>query len=580
MRSTTDDFLALLISYIVLWSKNGCALASVTCSTTGEFNSSCHLSGSCYKEHPTQDQVKKCKNKEVANPIDSFLGYNITECDAIHTGFDRCPARKAGAIRSLVQSNISYTVIPLDVRHFSMDIRWSWFDSDIKSAQEQLVGYELRIQRPPETVKCLCIWEPDLRNVSLGFDHRLQYSSSSPDMKIKIFNLPFREEWSEDFASTSTEGILWPTTCSDYKVADKTTFCPVHLPVPPTLINAQSLPSANNTKELNVSWVSESPTPETYYIRVFNDLDNAIFDFNVKGSQSIKITGLHISTNYSVQVQGYSQCSGLSSFYSNFMSEVGCGTFSELLNESLQEFRIPDYSTGIPRGISHNNMYIIIITSVISSLILAILIVILLSVSIIYYCIRPRKQSDGCPDQLASYVIKPEKLDALVLYAQDTPIKQQIEIESNVVGLLKQNGLNVLSCNDHTEKTVMQWVEENTRLAGTVLIVCSKQFYKEWGDMQHRTAFINSLEMIVASAVGVNCIKKYATVLLMASDRQYIPNHQYLKGMKSFVVGPKATRNRAEFISFVQRNGLSKSSFIPSFLQSTLKMEDKDKDER
>ena len=183
MRITTINFLALLISCIVLWSKNGCALASVTCSTTGEFNSGCHLSGSCYEEHPTQDQVKECKNKEVyVNPTDPFAGYNITECDVVPTGFDRCPARKAGAIRNLVQSNILYTVIPLDVRHFSMDIRWSWFEFDIRRACERLVGYELTISRPGETVKCLCIWEPDLRNISLGFDPHLQYSSSSPDM--------------------------------------------------------------------------------------------------------------------------------------------------------------------------------------------------------------------------------------------------------------------------------------------------------------------------------------------------------------------------------------------------------------
>ena len=69
---------------------------------------------------------------------------------------------------------------------------------------------------------------------------------------------------------------------------------------------------------------------------------------------------------------------------------------------------------------------------------------------------------------------KPVRVDAFVLYSFSTPTHEKIEIEKYIVGFLKLQHFKVISCNDHTEKTIMQWVEENARLAHVVFI-CLQQ---------------------------------------------------------------------------------------------------------
>ena len=61
--------------------------------------------------------------------------------------------------------------------------------------------------------------------------------------------------------------------------------------------------------------------------------------------------------------------------------------------------------------------------------------------------------------------------------------------------------------------------------------------------------------MIVASAVGQNKIKKYATVLLRPGDDKYIPDNLYFRGMKSFLMGSHATREeKTSYTSFIKLN--------------------------
>lgn len=576
--TATSGCLVFLASFCVLWIQMGCEPASITCSTNGDQNSTCHRSGLCYEEHSIPEQLDKCKHKQVhINKTVSFSGYNITECERGRTGFDRCNAVGVNLKAYLVRS-LPYAVVPLDAKHFSMNVSWTWFEEDFKRAHSQLVGYELwvsrsdRLSRNKKTVKCLCIWEPDLRSVSLGYDPVLQYKASSfnmeANMEVRLFTLPYEEKWHYRQYSSPNE-TTWPITCKNYDIGNGTTFCPVRLPSVPTGVKVLSRLSADVTKELDVSWVSESAghPPEIYYTTVLDDLNNVTLRFVVNRSRHIKISGLRVGTNYSVQVQGYSMCSGISSFYSGFSSEIGCGTWSELMNESFQ-VPITVSPTGSTRYPPSHDHHVIFISSTITMavLILAILLVVILSVSIFlyrkWYSMRIRM------DPSSIHLVDPlRKLDALVLYSQSTPTLEKIEIEQYVVSFLKHARFKVLSCNDHTERTIVQWVEENARSAHTVFIVCNKHFCKEW-TMQFRTPLLNSLEMIITSAVGQKSIEKYATVLLRPSDEQYIPNHLYLKGMRSFVVGARATpRNREEFIGFIKMHRLT-SSFCNFIIHS------------
>lgn len=570
--STAGSLVVLLSSLCVLCTQIGCGLASVACSTSGELSSTCHLSDSCYEEHSIPEQEKECEQKPTAiNKTTYFAGYNVTECEPYPggNGFSRCRAMGVN-LNSYLVAGLSYDVVPLDARYFSMSVGWTWLDFDIRNARQQLVGYELRISLPRETVKCLCIWEPDLRNVSLGFDPVLRYRASS-EMKIELFTLPYQDNWQLSEYSEK-EVRTWPETCNDYDVTNPTTFCPGRRPVAPTIVDVQST-STDGTKELNVTWIGTNTAhshSEVYYARVADIRSNLSWSFVVNRSRNIKVSGLPSSTNYSAQVQGYSLCSGISSFYSDSISnrEIGCGIWSDSKDEqavigTTSFLTSPSVTLGeTPISGDHNNTLVIASVVTIASLILAILLAVLLCVAILLYHKKRHMEPLVLPkyihvvDPMVDFLRKPEKLDALVLYSQSTPTLEQVEIEKYVVGVLKQERLKVLSCNDHTEKTIVQWVEENARSAHTVFIVCNKHFCKEW-TMQFRTKLINSLDAIIASDVGQKKINKYATVLLRPSDEQYIPENLYLKGMKSFVMGARAThKNRAEFISFIKLHRL------------------------
>ena len=571
-RTASTGYFVFLCSFCLVGIQIACGLTSITCTSVGDINSTCHRSAACYEEHSIPAQLAECDNKQLShmNKTVAFSGYNITECSRGHIGFHRCNAVDEPFQPYLVQS-LSYTLLPLDARYFSMDVSWTWFDEDFQSALGQLVGYELRIvsdsPRPQTTVKCLCIWEPFLRNISLGFDPVLYYRASSFNteaMKVALYTLPYEEKWQYVQYSVSKD-TSWPIACQRYDIAANVRlFCPVPLPGAPTGVNVLSRLSVNAMKGLDVSWISGHVAPtssETYYATVFDSLWNISLRFVVTGSRNIQISGLYAGTNYSVMIRGYSLCSGLPSFDSNYSRDVGCGALSEAIEEVFQLPSTPSLvstnSTGYTS--SRNNRVIFIACTIVMATLFLTFGLLFLSILLYQYIFPCRKRHsqeigmDPNPFQLANSL---STLDALVLYSHGSPILERIVIEQYVVCLLRRSRLVVLSCNDHTEKTAMQWVEENARSAHAVFVVCNEHLCKEWRK-QCRTPLINSLDMIIASAVGQMSIRKYATVLLKPSDEQFIPDNLYLKGMRRFVLGAEATTsNRSEFISFIKMQHL------------------------
>ena len=63
----------------------------------------------------------------------------------------------------------------------------------------------------------------------------------------------------------------------------------------------------------------------------------------VNGSNYVKISGLFPNSGWSVQVQGYSPCSGIASFYSGGSNRIGCGDWSKL--KVAEDFLDPKTST-------------------------------------------------------------------------------------------------------------------------------------------------------------------------------------------------------------------------------------------
>jgi hypothetical protein len=292
------------------------------------------------------------------------------------------------------------------------------------------------------------------------------------------------------------------------------------------------------------------------------------------GSQQVTVTGLNSSELYTVWVQGYSHCAGSSSFVlGGFTEDIGCGLISGRVMESADLTGTPSdpttlsdpttitITTRIPPLPQHNSWLIPLILTVVTVLLLIVFTPLLIGV-VLYRCYRGSSRysttiiheddwSMGMDGGYKKFKVKP---DVLVLYSLKTPKYEQEMIERCLVARLKQH-YHVNSCNDHTEKTIMQWVEEQARLAHSVLIVCNESFHSEWNSV-HRGPLLNSLMAIVNSAVSHDNIGKYATVLLKSGPDEYIPDNLYIKGMTKFYVGVEEDEDTdiADIFHFLKQN--------------------------
>jgi len=514
-------------------------------------NTSCHLGQSCSSDHSTSSQLAECptESRSSRGTTPSYNEYNISRCTARR----HCASRtNLDAALKFKVKEVTGIVRPVNVSHFTLDVHWNWFPSDLSRTQGKLEGFELRILNNSNSVVCLCIREPSITNISLALEDALEYKSSNPSMAIKLSTFPYDGDWlSNEY--TQEETMNWPKECSGSHV------CLPKLPSAPRVLNTPLMWTGLGAdgSELALAW-TPLPNIDIFYVNLENPAFNETLTYFVNGSYSVKLRGIPPRESWTVRIQGYSPCSGLSGYYSGRSTNIGCGVWSQreyirlpgtTSTPSISSGSIPPAKSQILLGVTLAFALPVLLATVMVSV----------AVCLCYWKSTTKPGSvykDIENPVLAMNVIftKPPKLDALVLYSLSTPTHEKIEIEKYVVGFLKQQHFKVISCNDHTEKTIVQWVEENARLAHVVFVVCNKQFGLDW-KMDLRPQLVNSLEMIVASAVGQNKIKKYATILLRPGDEKYIPDNLYFKGMKSFVVGSGSSRDeKANFASFIKFN--------------------------
>ena len=570
---------SLLLSCIVILSLIQGHATSVTCDLGA---SNCHImSNSCLRDHPISKEVSQCEGMFKREAISGYAGLNISECCNQDDTSSPC---LTASHKTRIQSQyyqlkqFSFELYSLDPWHFSVNVSWIYDDFE-QALGDGLKGYELRVIEPRQStdriLKCLCIWEPHIRRIALGNDSHLYFRSPSPSssaLKVKIITLPYdpvyhsRDRPGVDFYSMD-KTVNWPSSCNDDSLEQNQGVCPIPLYDSPRNVRVTPFEMiSNGTKELQVSWdhpSSSQPPPTTYYVEVSSEYEN--WTLTTNETQSIIIKGLDLRLNYSVRVQAYFRCSGLSSFYSS--REIGCGRFSDLISEEVPlstssgetTMRIKEMKT-TAHSLSATEMFTtdpFIATSLYIALPLVVVTIVLI-ISIVgltfYFLKRPSKRQrfylTNAPRN------NNNKQNVLVLYSQDTSTKKQVMIQTYVVGRLRQEGFKVLSCNDHTEKLIIQWVEEQTRLASSVLIVCNKNFYREWNSHEG-SHLMNSLEIIINSAIANRSIEKYAIVLVEKGDECYIPNNTYLESMKCFIM-EKQTCDLEKIVSFLRNNQLEK----------------------
>lgn len=509
--------------------------------------SSCSVGGSCLSDHPPGEELQQCRelyaHREPA-VMPSYAqecpkdGQHYLRCDQVvnHTPLEND--------YFLIQS-VHSELFSLDPQHFAVNVSWVYPDavqaSTLPPLSKRLRGYEVRIRgvvRGNNTVVgCWCLSDPDVFGIELGTG--LLHYSLFTSMKIEVLTLPFDPTYGEDYYLAS-QSRSWPRSCYTPSVRHSPDSCAPPLSVSPWDVRVTSV-SANSTKQLAVSWSHNSPAappPHVYYVYGASKSDN--FSVMVNETRHVTITGLNTAERYTIWVQGYSRCSGTSSFIST--EGIGCGH----LSDGVTDTTIPVEPTTtelspLPQQIS---LLVPLILMGLAILVLVILTPLSVLLGVVLYrcnycCSKKPSPIPVIPEEemgYGAYTYKQLKVkpDVLVLYSLKTPKSEQELIERCVVARLKQ-WYHVNSCNDHTEKTIMQWVEEQARYAHSVLIVCNKSFHGEW-DSDNRGPLLNSLVAIINSAVSHDNISKYATVLLKSGSDKFVPGNLYIKGMTRFIV--------------------------------------------
>ncbi len=506
-------------------------------------NATCIINRSCSKDYSKDSQLLECSKLSRSKGISASPTVSSTNTIYGCPYNKHCVGRKELNSTFIKVQSLKWREKPVNASHFALDVQWDWNPHDLGYIHV-IDGYELRVKKNNTLIKCLCIREPSLFNISLGVEDAFGYdSTANRNLSLSLATFPFGFWAPGEY--TKENSSRWPLECSGSDA------CLPQLPLAPLSSVSYS------TEELTVSWTETSPN-DLYYVKLDSISHNETVNIFVNGSTCISVGGLPSAGSWSVRVQGYSPCAGLSSYFSNKNNPIGCGRWSAF-SQPL-EMTSSTFSTSFLGNPKYNRD-----SSLIASLVVGVFSVAVLATTgiiIIMYLWRisnKRKSTaifaelDG-PGVVSPYHNKPAKVEALVLYSLGTPTHEKIEIETYIVGFLKRQDLNVISCNDHTEKTIVQWVEENARLAHAVFIICNKQFGLDW-KMNSRTQLINSLEMIVASAVGQNRFKKFATILLRPEDDEYVPDNLYFKGIKSFVLGSRASCDEKEnLLNFIKCN--------------------------
>ena len=163
------------------------------------------------------------------------------------------------------------------------------------------------------------------------------------------------------------------------------------------------------------------------------------------------------------------------------------------------------------------------------------------------------------PHASHSHQISPtrkEKLRVLVLYSWGTSERNQQHILQRL-SLLAYDAELVCSAKAHVRGNVPQWVETHVRDSDKVLIVCNKEFSREWRSPGHsytEGAITNSLKIIINGHVNNGTVDKLcckmALVFLKEKHKSLVPS-EILHNFKQYVLYSEDSSKQDELNRFV-----------------------------
>ena len=345
----------------VICQSNGCSNATDGCCTTSK---------GCEEEHTLRSEIETCTQPHTINtppgmvercPF-NFHTFNYDSCrDSYHTSEQQ-------TVGNYGKPNwVGVEFESVGYNHFSMTVLWEHEDAMYLSHTNfsDVKGYEIRIyegrSNNPQALKiirqCLCVTDPNLRNVSGITSPLFAYQSSQEGLSHMIVEvrayptLVGRDEGyslrrncslltgcapnnrSEQCFSGS-ECYSWPQSCLDFLPSYNPATCPPPRYSPPTKLTARlSTNNPNETTQLHVSWEPPHmdytlfPLPTVYYVSIY---EHPIESYNttrfrVENATNIVISKLNHRTSYNVSVSAHVPCSGFHAQCLNNQLTCSCG---------------------------------------------------------------------------------------------------------------------------------------------------------------------------------------------------------------------------------------------------------------
>ena len=151
---------------------------------------------------------------------------------------------------------------------------------------------------------------------------------------------------------------------------------------------------------------------------------------------------------------------------------------------------------------------------------------------------------------------KKENLQVLVLYSWETPERNQQFILQSLSTITFYADL-VYSAKAHVRGNIPQWVEKHIQNCDKVLIVCNKEFSREWQsprDSHTDGAIVNAVKSIINGHVNDGSMDriccKMALVFLKEKHKNLVPS-RILHNLKQYVLYDPDSDKQDELLRFV-----------------------------
>ena len=440
-------------------------------------------------------------------------------------------------------NNLSTIYVHVNPWYVDVCLFWSIAESNMNYVDGQ---YKIRFNSDYKIIKKFCIGH-NQTSVCIKDVH---YENLN-DYTVDVLPNPLASD-DDERQFMRSQKLSRLKGCMDEIIQQKTEACTSQYSEVQNLLVMSRV--CNNSKTLNVSWdhPSNVTQPEEYYIEVVNYPTKHFF--KVANATQVLVKRLNASIVYKVKVTAYRRCSGLGK-YDFDERKVGCGKSHEVYEKLLNDSCIEHEMTTLPLVTltasvtsMQNNTAVNVKSKILHFIVGAFLGAIIISVliftaaAILAFQMKSKKS-----------LVHPIQTDfkVFLFYLPSMVQTKQEHVHSLITTVAKY--FSVITMDELINGDVTQWLERTVNSADIVLILASKEFFKDW-QSKTRCTELYCIESLISAAIVQDTIAKFAFISTENSAADvHIPENSYLKLMRVFLLGTKVNQE-TELYRFVTKS--------------------------